>query len=168
MVTKSREPKPPTKSVAVNTDAWLTRLETASVLGVSENTIANWQRQKLLKPEIVLRTQNGQRRGVFVYNPREFTNCPVRRVNARLPGEVAARAFEMFDNGHTQRAVVVATHEEPDKIEELHSKWLDMGGADAVITPEAKDELERLVGPFGSVAALIAAVRRKVESRDLT
>ncbi len=155
--------KPPTKPVAppADTSTWLRRTEAADLLGVGENTILNWQKNGLLHPVKAMRKcMDGRLTDVWLYDPRELARAPVKRINGRAPGDIAARAFEMFDNGDSQRAVVIATRELPEKIEELHDKWLDMGGADFVITPDAKRELERMFGRFESVAALISAARR--------
>lgn len=151
-----------------DTSTWLTRAEAADVLGVAENTIARWAQQGLLHPLVAPRkTSAGQTMQVNVYNPRELAACPVKRTVGRLPGDIAARAFEMFGAGESRREVVISTREEPDKIEDLYQRWLDMGGSDVVITPEARDSLSELLGTrISSVAELVVAVKKIAPPRD--
>jgi hypothetical protein len=75
---------------------------------------------------------------------------------------MAARCFELLDQGRSLRDIVVELREKPDIVRTLKENWLDMGGADFVITPDARELLAGLVGPFESVAALIELVTQLV------
>ncbi len=79
--------------------------------------------------------------------------------DARLPGEIAARAFELFRDGKTVREIVIELRQEPTKVEALYEKWLDLGGSAIVITEVAHEAFESVLGPFKSVADLLDLVR---------
>lgn len=148
-------------------DKWLSRNEAADLIGVSGVTLANYERKGILHPRKVWRPD---RRGVphelIVYDPHELAKIP-RRSNSHLtprdPGEMAARCFEMFDRGATLREVVIDQREHPDKVRDLQDKWLDMGGANLVISPSAKEMLEEVLGAFTSVAELVERVQSYAE-----
>ena len=135
------------------------------MLGVSVQTIMNYEGRKLLKPERVSRRI--ERRGlrtVYVYDPREVAKLPARVHPAMVPsdGEIAARCFELFDEGRALREVVRAARVTPNKARELHDEWFDMGGCDIVINAAAKAALEDKLGPFEDVADLVGLVRKHV------
>lgn len=147
--------------VPVNTDNWLTRTEAADLLGVSDQTIANWDRQQILHSQVAKRRLgSGHVTDVYVYDPRELANAPVKRVVGRTPGDIAARAFEMFERSESRRQVVIATREEPEKVEELYDQWLNMGGTDVILTVDARQQLmDLLETKIESVADLLVAVK---------
>lgn len=142
-----------------DTSAWLTRNEAADVLNVSANTLRNYEGRGLLHPLRVPRIDAMKHEQiVVVYDPRELAKLPRgigRSLVAKNPGEIAARAFELFREGKSNEEVVIEVREEPDKIDDLRLKWLDASGANLVITPEAKIALEKIVGPFASVAEFV-------------
>jgi hypothetical protein len=146
-----------------DTSTWLTCAQASDLLGRSENTIRTWRRAGRLNPRMASRTQpSGVVLDVQVYDPRELTAVGSRggRVVAPGdPGELAARAFELFDDGVPLRQVVVRLRETPARVAELHDQWAELGGADLVITAPARTELERFVGPFADVAGLVERVR---------
>jgi hypothetical protein len=82
----------------------------------------------------------------------------LRRRDPNEEDEVAARAFEMFEEGRPIREIVIALRVRPERIERLHDQWKDFGGAELVITPVAKRELERIIGPFVGVADIVERV----------
>lgn len=126
---------------------------------VSWNTIKNWTKKQLLHPQLALRPlANGAMREVFVYDPRELARMARRKADANDAGEIAARAFELFEHGKSLREVVIALRETLPKVEELHEQWTRSGGSELVITSVAKRELEVLVGPFEGVAGLVQRV----------
>lgn len=143
-----------------DTRAWLTRNESVDLLNISVQTLRNYEQRGLLHPLRVPRKDpRGREQSAIVYDPRELANLPrgIGRplASQREPGETAARAFEFFDEGKPMREIVRELREQPDVVQALHDKWLDMGGADLVISPGAKMELERTLGTFETVAELI-------------
>ena len=126
--------------------------------GVSYNTIVNWENAGRLHPQKEMRLlTNGQHREIKVFNQAEL----LRLIRRRAPddhGEVAARAFELFQEGRAIREVVVALRQTPERIEQLREQWEDCGGCELVITPVAQRELERLLGPFVGVADIVERV----------
>lgn len=146
------------------TSTWITVARAADVLGVSENTIRSWIRQGRLTPAMVDRPHpSGGTREIQVINPSDLARMPRRRSGpvAGDMGEISARAFELYDEGDSVRKVVVALRIEPDVAAALREQWLDCGGADLVVTPRARVDLERLVGEFNGVAELVERVRAR-------
>ena len=150
------------QKISPNIDEWLTRNEVADLLGVSIQTIRNFEMRELLHPLRVLRAVgDGTERLVLIYDPKEVARIPKkdRFVAIRSPGETAARAFELFDLGRSIREITIEMRELPDALETLKEKWLDAGGSDRVVTPAAWEILAGIVGPFESIADLIDRVR---------
>jgi hypothetical protein len=149
-----------------STSTWLTRNEASDMLMISTQTLANYERRGLLHPQHAYRPDHrGVEHRVVVYDPNELKKVPRYNrggISPREPGEVAARAFELFREGKTVEVAVIELRETPDKIHELRDKWLDAGGADFVITPEAKAAFEKIVGPFTSVVELLEIVSKKL------
>jgi hypothetical protein len=100
---------------------------------------------------------NGQHREIRVFKEAEVRKF-LRRQDPNEEGEVAARAFEMFEEGRAVREIVIALRQRPERIERLHDQWEDFGGSELVITPVANRELERLLGPFVGVADIVERV----------
>jgi hypothetical protein len=137
-----------------DTRRWLTRKEASDMLSCSAATLVNYDRRGTLHPQYAYRSDGrGHSVRQLIYDPAELAKLQprVRRALARDPGEIAARAFEMFRDGQTLAEVVVALRSTPEAVEYLREKWLDMGGADLVINPVVKEELEKVVGVFASV-----------------
>jgi hypothetical protein len=148
-------------SKAVDTTSWPTHTEAADTCRVSYNTIKNWVKQGWLHPQRALRKQaNGAYREMTVFDPVELAKMARRKGTAfpNDPGELTARAFELFDEGKTLREVVIIVRAELQRIEELHDQWSRCGGSELVITPFARQELERLIGGFEGVADLVQRV----------
>ena len=128
------------------------------MVGVSYNTIGNWAKKGLLHPAKEMRTlTNGTVREVTVFALNEVMKI-ARRRDPDDPGEVAARAFELFAEGRPLRDVVIQLRQAPEKVEALHEQWMSCGGAELVINAVAQRELERLLGPFEGVADLVQRV----------
>ena len=148
-----------------DTTDWLTCTQASDRWAVSENTIRTWSRNGRLHPRSARRTlQSGVVLEVQVYDPRELAELMAARGSARVavpddPGELAAKAFELFDEGTPLRRVVIRLRETPAKVAELHDQWSELGGAELVVAGAAKSELERFVGPFEDVAGLVERVR---------
>jgi len=143
---------------------WLTRKEATDVLGCSAQTIVNHERKGHLNPRAAYRTDNrGAQHKVLVYDPQELAKLATRVhrhvVNPREAGELAARAYELFDEGAPEKRIVKELRMTPDAISTLHDKWRDGGGSDVVITENARAELTKIVGPFETVADLIEATK---------
>lgn len=105
---------------------------------------------------------------MLVYNPKELAELPTRnaggqpRIAVRDPGETAARAFELFRQNWDLDQVVIELRETPDRIDQLHEHWLNQTKARYVITPAAKEVLEKLVGPFSSVTEFVELVTKRL------
>lgn len=147
---------------STDTTTWLTRIDVTDMLKVSGHTLMSWERKGKLHPQRVLRLDNaGHERLLVVYDPREVARLPRRVGNEPYqvsPGEIAARAFELFEEGKTVRQIVVELRETPDNVLTLREKWLDAGGAELVLSPAAKEALEGEVGAFATVAELVERV----------
>lgn len=133
------------------------------MLSCSQQTLANYERRGDLHPQVAYRPDGrGVEHRVIVYNPHELKKLAIKLrrhvLQPRDPGEMAARAFELFREGKSMEDVVVELRMRPDEVEVLHAKWMDMGGADLVISPTAKETLEKLVGPFANIAELVDRV----------
>lgn len=155
---------------APDMDGWLTRNEVADLLGISVSTIRNLETRELLHGRRVLRAVgDGTERQVMIYDPKEVARVPKkdRYVAIRTPGETVARCFELFDLGKSIREIVIEMREMPELIETYKEKWLDHGGSERVITPLAWDALTDIVGPFDSVADLIARIRTLVRMKPV-
>lgn len=162
---KPRHPTPPKKpDGASDSDGWLDRNQASDLLGCSIQTLANYQRRGRLKARRALRPDaQGIERQVYVYDPRELAKLHkhVRPV-VMSPGEIAARTFELLDQGKSIREIVIEIREMPDTIVALKEQWSDLGGADRVLTPLAWDKLAALVGPFDNVGDLITRIETLV------
>jgi DNA-binding transcriptional MerR regulator len=147
-----------------DTSTWLTRNESSDLLTVSTQTLANYQRRGLLHPQYVVRADvHGQRHRVTVYDPKELAKLPrFGRLSPHEPGEVTARACELFREGKTNEEVIIELRETFDRIQELREKWMDASSAALVISPGAKESFEKIVGPFKSVADLLEIVTKKL------
>lgn len=142
-----------------DTSRWLTRRQASDLLGVGESTLLRWERMGLLHPQYERRGDT--LREHTIYDPDELARVPRRHRQAipNAPGEQNARAFELFDQGKTVREAVIDLREVVAKVSELYEQWLDVGGAHFVVSPAARAELAKLIGPFGSIAELCERVR---------
>jgi hypothetical protein len=61
----------------------------------------------------------------------------------------------MYDEGRSERELVRELRLTPEAVQVLHDKWLDGGGADRVLTSNAWETLERVVGTFKSITELV-------------
>lgn len=148
------------QEVSADTSTWLTRNECIDVMNVARQTLRNYEKQGRLHPKTVKRRDaRGHEQSVTVYNPQELAKLPRGRALApREIGEMTALCFELFDQGKTFREIVIQLRQTSDKVRELHEKWLDDGGASFVISPQAKEALEKVLGPFADVAELVHLV----------
>ena len=141
-----------------DTSTWLTRFEVVEFSGIGLSTIPALERRGALNPRRAYRRDTrGAERLTVVYDPDEVARLP-RRGRAsidRSPGEVTARAFELFREARTDEEVVIELRETVERIIELREKWLCATSAEWVISPVAREAIEKLVGPFNGVADLI-------------
>ncbi len=177
-VMKTKPPKPipgreetresDLNSKLTDTSGWLSRNESSDWLGVSSQTLRNYERRGRLHPQYVYREDaHGCTRRVTVYDPDELKKLPrtARRViRPREPGAVAAHCFELFSQGKSLKEIVIDLHIVPETVEALREKWLDAEGSKMVIVPEAKKALEKLVGPFTGVTDLVELCEKVVLS----
>ncbi len=146
-------------------ERWLTISQSLDYAGCAMTTLANWRRKKRLNPQTAVRSSpHGGLREVVVYDKVELSR--LRAVMSRShgkvsAGEVAARAFELFDQGLPAREVVTRLRVTPEDAQELRERWESMGGDDLVLTSTAQRELEGILGvQFVGVAGLVGAVRQ--------
>ena len=138
------------------------------MLRCSLQTLKNYEARDMLHPRHAVRKdRTGAERVMLVYDPKELAQLPSKKPGGpnelvREPGELAARAFEMFREGHLLDEVVIELRETPERVDYLHERWLDHTKARYVITPEAKKIFEQLVGPFAGVAELIELFEKKL------
>lgn len=151
-----------------NTDTWLSRQDVCDLKKVADGTVRNWEKAGRLDPVTVRRSYGNSVREVIVYDPQQVAKLPRGGGRPELdPGEVAARAFELFDDGHGVRAVVVKVRVPPDRASELRASWEECGGSDMVINTAAHAELTKLAGPFADVAELVERARDAVHQAAL-
>jgi len=163
-----RMPVPPQKKEPEpDYTRWLTRQDVADLFGVGYTTVMLWERKGYLTPRKITREIPGdQPRVVVIYDPSQLKNVPRReRTRAPDPGEVEARCVELFRSGKTIADVVVTERQTFEFVEAVYQKWLDHGGSHVVITEVARDELERRVGAFASVAELVERLEQLLPKR---
>jgi hypothetical protein len=151
-------------------DAWLTREEAADLMHVVPGTIIRWHEQGKLKPQYRASERQTGPRAILVYNPRELVHlerAAKRPQPIAEPGELAARAFELFTEGVAKRDVVIRTRRTLAEIEDLYEQWRDAGGADVIIGDAAKAELERCLGAFVTVTDLVDLVGVLANQREV-
>lgn len=141
----------------------MTRNDASDMLSCSHQTLANYERRGDLHPEFAYRPDGrGTEHRVIVYDPQELKKLAVKLrrhvTQPHDPGEMAARAFELFREGKTMEEVVIELRMQPDEVRVLYDKRLDMGGADLVIFPTAKETLEKALGPFGTVTEMVERI----------
>jgi DNA-binding transcriptional MerR regulator len=151
----------------IDTSTWLTRNEACEMLSISTQTLKNYEERKKLHPQKATRTDaRGHEHLVVVYEPSELSKLPRgngRPLAPREPGELEAQCYALIERGMNNREIVVALRATSDRVRELREKWQNDGGAELMITSEAKDALEALLGPFKDVTDLIALVATRTK-----
>jgi hypothetical protein len=158
----------------VDRSDWLTVRQISDSLAVSENTVRMWVNRGTLK-NVSKAQRRGRNGGLYlcdVFDPKEVAALDAKRRKGAPappsdPGEMAARAFELFDRGDELRKVVVKLRQKPEVVSELHDQWLDLGGAQVVITAEAREALERILGSFEDVADLVRLIQARLATKDV-
>lgn len=157
---------PKDKEPSIDTSTWLTRNEATDSLGVSTETLRKYEARGVLRAVRGTRYDSrNHERTMVLYNPEDLAKVPrgPGKVRAtRLPGELNARANELFDQGKSVREVVTILRETSDAVRALRDRWFDDGGHELVVTPVAKEALEALVGPFQDVTELVEKVTAKL------
>ena len=150
---------------APDTSIWLSRRDATVFVGCSASTLLNCERRGELHPQFAYREDpDGIRRKSIVYHPDELTKIKKRVKRAvREPSEYSARAFDLFRAGTKLEAVVSELRTTPEEVERLYEKWLDLGGARLVIAGAAKEDLEKIIGPFDSVTEMVAKVTTRLK-----
>ena len=126
-------------------------------MDVAYDTIVKAERAGKLHPETVMRADGrGVVRSMVVLDVDELTKLPRRRLFPvpENPDELCARAFELFEQGKTVRAVVIELRAHKEKIDALKQEWLDAGGCDLVLSAAHVEQLARHVGSFSTVTEL--------------
>ena len=103
---------------------WMTREQGSDFLGVSIQTLRNYERRGRLHPQYVYRRDGyGIERRVTAYDPEEIKKLPRGGRTQRLNGDLAARVFELFNQGRSLRDIVIELRESPNTIKELYTLW---------------------------------------------
>jgi hypothetical protein len=127
-----------------DTSQWLTRSQVMDLLCVSDGAIRQWEAKGLLHP--VLRIGGKHVREVKVYDPLELANLPqykrrmAERSHAIDPGELTARAFELFADSKTIEDVVIELRITMGVAESLRQDWLDARKQRGLAELEKADE----------------------------
>lgn len=151
-----------------DTRDWLTRSEAADMLACSAQTLANHEQKGHLHPQHAYRPDGrGVEHRVIVYSPHELKKLAARMnrpgvVSPRHAGEITARAFELLEEGRSGREIIRELRLTVEELRELREKWTDEGGADLIISPNAKEALEKIVGPFSDVTQLTERVTEEI------
>lgn len=167
---KFREALRKSPDALADTSAWYTRTQSCDFLGVCAQTLKNYEAQGRVHPKHVTRRDaRGHEHLMVVYDPVELSKLPRgagRAIPSRDPREVHARCAELFEQGKTINEVVIELRETFHTVNELHDMWFNGGGAEIVITGEARKDLEKMLGPFTGVAELVALVAKKLPQPD--
>jgi hypothetical protein len=151
-------------------EKWLTRIQVMDTLGISHDTLKRWEHKGRLTPHHTMRMDRADRYfKTLVYDPQEVAALPRRHrsIDSGLtPGEAAARAYELFDQSKTIREVVMEIREPSERVRELRDQWLDDGGADLVISPDAKQALEAALGGRIDTAADLVKLVEGLAARE--
>ena len=111
----SKEPSTPVRPSAHG----LTRSQVARQLGTTVTTVHRMRLRGELHPK---RDANG----VYRYDPADVIRAAAasRKGPARYtPGQVAARAFQMFDHGGELKEIVIALEITPEEVFRLYRLW---------------------------------------------
>jgi hypothetical protein len=149
-------------TLPANTSNWLTTSEMLDTFSVSHATLESFVKKGHLNPVKGKRTtSNNSTREVWLFNPAEFSKVPWSRrdKSAADPNEIAARAFDLMEDGVDMRGLVRRLRLTPDRVIELRAQWEDFGGAGVILGRTARGELAEIVGPFEDVAGLVQRVR---------
>ena len=161
---QSPEAQAPARPDQPDTRDWLTRSEAADMLACSGQTLANYERKGTLRPQYAYRPDGrGVEHRVIVYNPHELKKLAIRMnrpgvTSPRHAGEITARTFELIEEGRSGREIIRELRLTVEELRELREKWRDEGGSELIISPEAKERLEQIVGPFSDVTQLVELV----------
>jgi DNA-binding transcriptional MerR regulator len=150
-----------------DTSSWWTRDQAVNSLNVATQTLKNYEKRGVLHPLTVRRQdKRGYEQSMIVYDPKELAKIPRagHQLYSRDSGELASKAFQFFEEGKNNREIVIKLRVTPDEVRDLRERWLDDGGAGLVISNEAKDALEQVLGAFADVTDLVALVTQRLKA----
>ncbi len=107
-------------------DDFLSPLQTRQLLGVSRTRVLQFEERGELHP---IRDARGVHRYArseverLVRVRESSTDARMTRVGAKLPGEVVARVFELFDDGWTLPQIVRETKLPPEAVRALYVEY---------------------------------------------
>jgi len=152
-------PEKPNSKLATRPDTpdevLLTRTEAARRMGVSVSTVRRME-HSALTPIVV--------QGKHLFRCEE-----VDRYTAKGEGEIAARAFALFEAGKSPVDAVILLEQVPERIQQLHEEWAKLSCRIAADAPSGglarflRDEFEGSLTP----RALTAAMRMLYLDEDL-
>jgi transcriptional regulator with XRE-family HTH domain len=149
-----------------DTRTWLTRDQAVNGLSVSAQTLKNYEKRGVLHPLTVRRDdKRGHAQSMVVYDPKELAKIPRagHQLYSRDAGDIASKAFQMFEDGEKHSAIVIKLRVTPAEVRELHEEWLDAGGSCLVINSAAKEVLEKKLGIFSDIVGLVRLVTGEVD-----
>ncbi len=117
----------------------LTRSQVAARLGVGLTTVRRLEKTRRLHPK------RGKRGFLFrvedVDRLRATYPRHMRPIQEATPGEIAARAFELFEQGKGLRDVVISLRQSPEAVRELYRQYALSG--DLIVPAEIRQQIER-------------------------
>jgi hypothetical protein len=147
-------------------ERFLTRSEAADLLGISVHSILDHERiGRITAHWTIVPDASGRLRDTPLLKVDDVLKLPRRKKSIRPtpddPDELCARAFELFEKGQTPKQVVIELRATIQKIDALHTEWLDHEGATLTLSETIKAELVTLLGNFEDAGELVALVRKR-------
>jgi hypothetical protein len=94
------------------------------MLGISRGTLRNWRLSGRLQPAQMSGTQ-------ALYTPAQ-----IEYARRQQSGTLAARAFALFEAGHTAVAVVIELEADPEAVRTWHAHYIDLSSSWIVRGPD--------------------------------
>ena len=143
----------------------MTRNEASDLRGTSPAMLIKHERAGRLIPYYSYEADmGGTMRNLIMYAIDDVLKLP-RREHAAVPNdpdELCARAFELFEVGKTITQAVLELRAHYTKVAEFHAAWIEMGGAEIVLSATNCKRLVEIVGSFASADELVDLVQAKV------
>lgn len=155
-------PKP--GALPPDTKAWLTREESARLLGVSTRTIKNYEKNNLLRPQTAARTLNGRVQNVVVHDPQiliDLDKIRQTKAKAKAVDLASTDTSSWYTRNQSIDVLHVSTqtlknYERQGKLHPLRAFRRDARGHEqrvVVYDPKELSRLPRGIVPFTQRAA---------------